>query len=91
MMSTPHSFKNINLEKDRGREKYMKDTFIGKQRLLPEVSVLSESKKKYMKDIYILYMLIWNIETHQNVYNASFVIIQSYDVDLKVGTQPELK
>lgn len=69
----------------------MKDTFIGKQRLLPEVSVLSESKKKYMKDIYILYVLIWNIETHQNVYNASFVIIQSYDVDLKVGTQPELK
>lgn len=90
MMSTLHSFKNINLEKDRGREKYMKDIFIRKQRLVPEVSVLSESKK-YVKDIYILYMLIWNIETHQNVYNASFVIIQSYDLDLKVGTQPELK
>lgn len=43
-------------------------------------------REKYIKYIFIQDVLIWNREIHQNVYNANFVIIWSYDVDLNVGT-----
>lgn len=45
MMSALHSFKKIDLEKDRGKEKYMRDIFI------LEVLVWNRDIKMYIMEV----------------------------------------